>query len=441
MNRVFKICTVIFLTILMAVTSAFAAMALESDEFSPDNNDINISKFMLTQKKFKNYEMLGVQLKNNSLNSARFISVALSEVLSKADDYGYEFNVVEKTQYTSDIRENTKNYIKGNSTVISCKDTENSIAFGKYGNKDFSITQQGFTRYKYITAAVNNIPNNKYVVARFYVKTDGEKVYADYKKTGAYCVYDTENIVKTIKSNIEIIAHRGAEDVAPENTIAAFEEAGKRGYDGVEADFWITYSGDLLVLHNEKINGVNIRNISVDNRINYPIPNDYASIELEAEYRQQYIPTVEEVVKTVSKYKIKLFLHTKDDATSAENFKTIANILDKYNMRDKTVIYSKDMSCCKRIQSQGLTPGYIISDPSYLTAENAINLCVKNNVGYFIMNYIDGFPSEKNIIALHQGGVKLGIYSGPTLNANGTLFDTMKIINKGIDFTIVNNYI
>ena len=49
-------------------------------------------------------------------------------------------------------------------------------------------------------------------------------------------------------------AHRGASEYAPENTLPAFEEAVRQGADGVELDIHLTKDGELVVIHDEKIN-------------------------------------------------------------------------------------------------------------------------------------------------------------------------------------------
>lgn len=47
----------------------------------------------------------------------------------------------------------------------------------------------------------------------------------------------------------QIFAHRGANAVAPENTLPAFEKALEMGVDGVELDVQATADGELVVLH------------------------------------------------------------------------------------------------------------------------------------------------------------------------------------------------
>lgn len=48
-------------------------------------------------------------------------------------------------------------------------------------------------------------------------------------------------------------AHRGASEVAPENTIPAFEAAAAAGADGIECDVMRCASGELVVCHDERL--------------------------------------------------------------------------------------------------------------------------------------------------------------------------------------------
>ncbi len=49
-------------------------------------------------------------------------------------------------------------------------------------------------------------------------------------------------------------AHRGARNVAPENTLAAFERALTHGADGLELDIRLCKTNDWIVLHDAKLN-------------------------------------------------------------------------------------------------------------------------------------------------------------------------------------------
>ena len=50
-----------------------------------------------------------------------------------------------------------------------------------------------------------------------------------------------------------IFAHRGYSALFPENTMQAFREAEKAGADGIELDVQLTKDGEVVVIHDEKV--------------------------------------------------------------------------------------------------------------------------------------------------------------------------------------------
>ena len=53
----------------------------------------------------------------------------------------------------------------------------------------------------------------------------------------------------SIQAAPKLIAHRGASEAAPENTLAAFQQAWKEGADGIEADFRLSKDGRIVCIH------------------------------------------------------------------------------------------------------------------------------------------------------------------------------------------------
>ena len=49
-------------------------------------------------------------------------------------------------------------------------------------------------------------------------------------------------------------AHRGASEMAPENTLAAFELAAQQGADGIELDIRLCRTGEWVVIHDSRLN-------------------------------------------------------------------------------------------------------------------------------------------------------------------------------------------
>ena len=56
--------------------------------------------------------------------------------------------------------------------------------------------------------------------------------------------------------DVKIWAHRGASGYAPENTLEAFKLAAEMGADGVELDVQLTKDGEVVVVHDERIDRV-----------------------------------------------------------------------------------------------------------------------------------------------------------------------------------------
>ncbi len=114
------------------------------------------------------------------------------------------------------------------------------------------------------------------------------------------------------------IGHRGAKGYVPENTIISFQKAIELGCDGIELDVHSSFDGEIMVIHDEKIdrttNGrgfVNQMNLSelktfkIDNKHEIPTleevfelinHNFFINIELKS------YETVEKVIKIVEKY-------------------------------------------------------------------------------------------------------------------------------------------
>lgn len=64
----------------------------------------------------------------------------------------------------------------------------------------------------------------------------------------SYCKTADYELAST-SQNVTLVAHRGYRSVAPENTSAAFEEAGKAGFWGAECDIYRTADGVWIVSH------------------------------------------------------------------------------------------------------------------------------------------------------------------------------------------------
>ncbi len=107
-----------------------------------------------------------------------------------------------------------------------------------------------------------------------------------------------------------VVGHRGASGVAPENTIAAFQEAIDAGAAMCELDVHLTKDGLPVVIHDERVdrttNGVG----PVADWTLQELKHLDAGMWFDRRFRGQRIPTLREVLR-FARGKMKLFLELK----------------------------------------------------------------------------------------------------------------------------------
>ena len=158
------------------------------------------NQFGLNLDSYNIIELLGVQEKTDAgTNNMRFVAVinqGLVAQISAQDgditDYGFVIAKCSETS-TSSASDDIETVTKGavNTTCCSCAGTSNNIC-GDYGIYDDTTT-----KYKYVTLAVNDVPDNQGFVVRFYVETSsGKTYYANYNSVYTGCATSYSNFAQ-----------------------------------------------------------------------------------------------------------------------------------------------------------------------------------------------------------------------------------------------------
>lgn len=139
-------------------------------------------------------------------------------------------------------------------------------------------------------------------------------------------------------SQIILCAHRGLSATSPENTLQAIEEAGKAGFKRVEFDIRETADGELVLMHDDKIdrttNGsgrvssyslMELKRFSVDNGAN-----------IEKIEEKVTIPTLKEALSLCSEYKMTPVIEIKK--MKDKGLKALKKQLDEFS--EKAIIIS-----------------------------------------------------------------------------------------------------
>lgn len=134
-----------------------------------------------------------------------------------------------------------------------------------------------------------------------------------------------------------IVAHRGASFVAPENTLASFQEAWQQDADVVEGDFYLTKDGAIVCIHDkntERTSGGTAKLKIEDSTLEELRAIDVGTWKA-PKYAGQKIPTLEEVLATIPENG-KIFIEIK---SGPEIVEPLQAALKKANLKDEQVIF------------------------------------------------------------------------------------------------------
>lgn len=153
---------------------------------------------------------------------------------------------------------------------------------------------------------------------------------------------------------LEIVAHRGASDEAPENTREAVEAAWKAGADAVEVDVRLTADGKLAVIHDEDAKRTTGTGAVVAKSTLEDLRKLDAGSWKGPRWKGCRIPTLEEVLATVPRGK-RLFVEVK---CGAEAVPELARVLRESGRAPREAVVigfdPETMAAARRIRAAGL---------------------------------------------------------------------------------------
>ncbi|MBK7106903.1 MAG: glycerophosphodiester phosphodiesterase family protein [Ignavibacteriae bacterium] len=220
-----------------------------------------------------------------------------------------------------------------------------------------------------------------------------------------------------------VIAHRGAHNYCPENTIAAYKKAIELNCDFIEIDVRKTKDGKFVSIHNSKIDEYvygsfgKVNDFTLCELKKMNISKKFAEIN-----DDEKIPTLEEILE-LCKGKIGIYLDLKDPFVEE-----ISAIIKKYEMEKNVLWYipfsylneiKKLKEVCEECLSMPdpgtkenllklfyeINPKFIATDMSQLDSE-FVAICHKNNAKVFVDEEIGNEREWQKIIELGVEGIQ-----------------------------------
>jgi glycerophosphoryl diester phosphodiesterase len=226
-----------------------------------------------------------------------------------------------------------------------------------------------------------------------------------------------------LEVSMKIIAHRGLSSHAPENTIKAFELAGKeQRFFGIECDIHETKDHQFVVIHDENLK----RMANVDQKIKDMTLNEIKSYLITSgnhvkNYPNLVVPTLEEYLEICIYYDKVAVIEIKGvaDMTSLTD---VINMIENH-MGLKAMVISFNMNYLKYIRALSseielqLLLGELTEEVIYDARVNRIDLSL----------WYEAITPEL-VKRLKKEGFRIAVY---TVNDNK---EVMKLAKMGIDY-------
>lgn len=136
------------------------------------------------------------------------------------------------------------------------------------------------------------------------------------------------------------LAHRGAREHAPENTIPAFEEAAEMGADGVELDVQLTLDGVPIVFHDETVEHLTDGHGALGEMTLAQLKELDAGTHFSAEFAGTQIPTLAEVFEELGD-RLLFNIELKNIlARSSELAREVVRSIREHGMTERVLISS-----------------------------------------------------------------------------------------------------
>lgn len=201
----------------------------------------------------------------------------------------------------------------------------------------------------------------------------------------------------------QMVAHRGLSGRTLENTVQAFELAGKSGYYGIEADVQVTSDGKYIIAHDgdlERIAGLDIEISETDydtlRALRFKDPYARATDDIDQEF---FLPSLEEYLEICIRYDKQAVLELKGDMTD-KDVQGIAAVVTECGWFKRTTFIS--------FSSENLL--YLREGYPDASAQYIIQEWTDENVIFMIDNQIDAdlrwdLVKSRRVKELHNAGL------------------------------------
>lgn len=246
-------------------------------------------------------------------------------------------------------------------------------------------------------------------LTNYYTKTETDNIIQDY-------VDEKINKTEPDSPNVRYIAHRGFSSKAPENTIPAYEEAGKSKYWGAETDIAETSDGEFILMHDNTVD----RTTNGTGTVGDMTLEQIKALTIDAgsnisKYSNLKVPTLREYLLCCKRYNMVPIIECK----VINNIEGFLNIIKELNMEKQVIVISFNNDTLKTLREYSKDIRI-----QTLTCES-IEVCKQYN---FDVNLYDTTVNANLVNQFHTNGIKVNVW---TINSNTR---RLELESFGVDY-------
>ena len=233
-----------------------------------------------------------------------------------------------------------------------------------------------------------------------------------------------DGVVYSKNRNVRSVNHRGLEQMAPENTLIAFQYSKMAGFDYVETDIRFTQDGVPVLLHDATINrtarnadgttlteDVAIEDITYEEALTYDF-----GIWKNARFAGQKIPTLEQFIRACRNLGLHPYIELK--VGTEEQIKALNAIVIRNGMQGKVswISYSIDYLEYIHEVDENARVGVVTSDINFPEAFSDRVLALKGSNEVFVDADNANAITSAGVEGLIALGLPLELYTGTIAN-------------------------
>ncbi len=229
------------------------------------------------------------------------------------------------------------------------------------------------------------------------------------------------------QGQVQLIAHRGLSGMEMENTLPAFEAAGKKEYYGIETDVHVTKDGNFILVHDDDLSRIAGLNMKIaDSSYAELRAIRFADIYGGKTEKTLQLPSVEEYIQICKKYDKQAILELKGKMTE-ENIRALAKKIEGIDWLDRTTFISFSQETLLTVRKV-----YPNAELQYVT-----KTCTDEETAFMTEHKIDAnlrwtAVTRARVRRLHKAGLKVNCWTVDGV-ACATLFS-----DYGVDMITTN---